>query len=139
MTSSDETVRQGVQYLKARFLNWRIPSVELPAESVIEDVVRSILNQRDEPTDTGKYLILFKERVHGHAHALWWGPNRSGYTINLDEAGRYTKDEAESIARVRDEDYPVPESAIGSLLKVRRVVCVDDADNDRLLKAYCNL
>lgn len=42
-TVSDELVRQCVHYLKVCFLAWRTPPVDLPAESVIEDVVRHII------------------------------------------------------------------------------------------------
>lgn len=24
-------------------------------------------------------------------HGMWWGPERRGYTANIDEAGRYTE------------------------------------------------
>ena len=34
------------------------------------------------------YLIWSNE------HQLWWRPNSRGYTSDLDQAGRYTRDEA---------------------------------------------
>jgi hypothetical protein len=40
--------------------------------------------------------------------ALFWRPNRSGYTFQLDEAGRYSRDEAEAIHANRETDVPVP-------------------------------
>lgn len=39
---------------------------------------------------------------------VWWGPDRCGYTTDLDRAGRYTKDEAEAQHRHRPTDIPVP-------------------------------
>jgi hypothetical protein len=39
----DEAVRDGVAYLTRRFLAYKVPPVELPADSVIEDVVRYII------------------------------------------------------------------------------------------------
>ena len=30
-------------------------------------------------------------------HEAWWGPNRCGYTDHLNEAGRYTAEEAGDI------------------------------------------
>lgn len=35
--------------------------------------------------------------IWSHEHNRWWRPNRQGYTQNLDEAGRYTKEEASDI------------------------------------------
>lgn len=40
---------------------------------------------------TDKYLIWSNE------HRAWWGPSRSGYTVSVAEAGRYTKETAEEI------------------------------------------
>jgi hypothetical protein len=77
------------------------------------------------------YLVLCKERVNGLA--LWWRPERSGYTTNLLEAGKYTRADAESIYRIRGTDFPVPET---NVLKVRRVVCVEDGDNFDALRMY---
>ena len=37
--------------------------------------------------------------VWSNEHRAWWRPNRSGYTINLQEAGRYTFMEAGLICR----------------------------------------
>ncbi|WP_226893875.1 hypothetical protein [Nisaea sediminum] len=45
----------------------------------------------DAPTtsaETGCYVIWSNE------HRAWWGPNRSGYRAKLEDAGRYTRDEA---------------------------------------------
>ena len=40
---------------------------------------------------------------------LWWAKGSSGYTTDLDEAGQYSKEEAEKICKNRDTDvmYPV--------------------------------
>lgn len=35
--------------------------------------------------------------IWSHEHRRWWRPNRQGYTSNLSEAGRYTKEEATEI------------------------------------------
>jgi hypothetical protein len=77
------------------------------------------------------YLILCKERNNGLA--LWWRAQRSGYTTNLLEAGRYSKAEADSIYRIRGTDFPVP---VENVLKARRVVCVEDGTNFDALRGY---
>lgn len=38
-----------------------------------------------------KYLIWSNE------HRMWWRPNHSGYTQNIEEAGRYVPGDAEQI------------------------------------------
>ena len=80
------------------------------------------------------YLILCKERMQGFA--LWWRCDRSGYTIDVAQAGRYSKDEAESIARIRGTDFPVDEAEIGRSLQPRTVVSVEDGDNYHALKRF---
>lgn len=81
-----------------------------------------------------RYLILCKERANGIA--VWWRPDRRGYTNNVDAAGRYSKEEADSIAGIRGEDFPVPEKDIGETLFARRIVDVSDGDNFEQLKHF---
>jgi len=40
--------------------------------------------------------------------AFWWGPNRSGYVCSIDEAGRYTEEEAKAQEASRPTDRAVP-------------------------------
>jgi hypothetical protein len=39
--------------------------------------------------------------------ALWWGPNRQGYVCSIEEAGRYTEQEARAQERSRETDRAV--------------------------------
>jgi hypothetical protein len=39
----DDEIRVGINILKEEFLRWRKPPVELPPDSVIEQVVRKII------------------------------------------------------------------------------------------------
>lgn len=43
-----------------------------------------------------RYYVLSLKHSPGHrGHALWWGPSDSGYTEDLCEAGRYTREQIE--------------------------------------------
>jgi hypothetical protein len=53
-------------------------------------------------------LFVIWESRSPELDALWWRPNASGYTNNLDEAGRYTKEEADRYHANRKTDVPVP-------------------------------
>jgi hypothetical protein len=65
---------------------------------------------------TEPYLIL---HMHGMSwEALWWAPKRSGYTVDLEKAGRYTREEAEEQASVRNSDRAVPLSLAMSLSRL---------------------
>jgi hypothetical protein len=57
------------------------------------------------------HLILCKVKLDHGVNALWLGPNRSGHTEALKQAGRYTRAEAERIcarASLWACDRPVP-------------------------------
>lgn len=46
-----------------------------------------------------KYFIRSYERGYWHNSPVWWGPNQSGYTAYLDQAGQYTYEQACAICR----------------------------------------
>lgn len=54
------------------------------------------------------YLIWSNE------HRAWWRPNSSGYTVFIESAGRYSRDEAVKKSRARDQHRgePLPELPI---------------------------
>lgn len=54
------------------------------------------------------YLIRCIDQAGQQEMALWWRPERRGYTTSIAEAGRYTREEAEAQARARDIDFAVP-------------------------------
>jgi len=49
--SNDELIRQSIALIKRKFLQWRTPPVELPAESVIEECVRLIIQAAQKVND----------------------------------------------------------------------------------------
>lgn len=52
--------------------------------------------------DERKYLIVALRYWKGHENVLFWGKNRSGYTIDLSKVGVYTKEEAKKEIAVGD-------------------------------------
>lgn len=56
-----------------------------------------------DPGAAGDWYVV-EALDHGGSQALWWGPNRSGYTVDLNKAGRYTREEAEAIERIRGKE-----------------------------------
>ena len=54
-----------------------------------------------------QYYIL--TTAHGgHNVALFWGPDSGGYEKNIDKAGRYSKEEADRIVRLRGAEFMIP-------------------------------
>ena len=50
--------------------------------------------------------------VWSNEHQAWWGPNRSGYFIDINSAGRYTLAEAVSCAETRSPAEIPPEVVV---------------------------
>ncbi|WP_313214485.1 hypothetical protein [Stenotrophomonas acidaminiphila] len=48
---------------------------------------------------------------------MWWGPDGRGYVTRLDEAGRYTEEEAIQQNKARDTDIPWPCDEIDKLAR----------------------
>lgn len=53
-------------------------------------------------TDSEYYIQ--DTRFYWGDYVVWWGPNNSGYTVDLDKAGLYTLEEAERIEQIRGTD-----------------------------------
>lgn len=75
--------------------------------------------------------------VYSREHNAWWRANRSGYTVNIEEAGRYGHDEAQSLCRCRDPQpdrsvsefaVPAPEAALTAKAAVH-IVDAPDPDH----------
>jgi len=62
-----------------------------------------------------KYFIVCPERMKDEEDVVWWKPNYRGYTKNIEEAGRYTKEEVDKICNQPNvDDYGVPETKYGN-------------------------
>lgn len=70
------------------------------------------------------YYILNLNPSQSSDNALWWMPERRGYTVDLDKAGVYTAKEAAEIVKNRPlEDFAVEISVARAAS--RRVVDAD--------------
>jgi hypothetical protein len=58
-----------------------------PAE---RDLILAALNRPTEPPDPDERFAV----VWSNEHRAWWGPAFHGYTRGLDDAGRYTLNDA---------------------------------------------
>lgn len=61
-----------------------------------------------------KYLIMTDKHrsIHGVQWVLFWGPNKSGYTSFIGDAGRYTLEEAKGIID-NEETFMISEEELG--------------------------
>lgn len=63
-------------------------------------------------------MYFIKNRALSGNSAIWWRAGGQGYTANLDDAGRFTREEAQRITRVRPkEDEMFPVEAVEPLAK----------------------
>jgi hypothetical protein len=65
--------------------------------------------------------------AHSKDTLLWWGPNRSGYTTNLDDAGRYSEADARATAHGRNHTV-IAIRCEDALARSRRRVTVSSDD-----------
>lgn len=93
------------------------------------------------------YCIRTKRHKDHHDKLpVWWGPNRTGYTVNPDKAGRYSKEEAELLCSdLHGKDYPVKEASMSrhrknfmDILKRRMSVAFDGATVEQVERAVKN-
>jgi hypothetical protein len=83
-----------------------------------------MLFQNDPSKD--QFLILSLKWSKGGI-LTWWGPNNSNYVTDIDDAGRYTRDQVEKKASYYNNGdstraVPVLEVYEGRIGKVRKVV-----------------
>lgn len=79
------------------------------------------------------YLIHSKK--HTGSIALWWGPDRCGYTNDIDYAGRYTHEEALEICKPGNyqDSIPVHIEVVHSRLRSRTIVDLGDDGNRKVI------
>ncbi len=135
-----DAAAQAVDLVRARdsiqnLLNWIDDWAETPEESGLDPIAERALEvvaQIDaqvyarEPntapnrlTDTAQANLFYIQDTRQFVGncPMWWGPNGSGYVTRLDEAGRYTEQEAIRQNRTRETDIPWPCSEIDALAR----------------------
>lgn len=67
-----------------------------------------------------KFLIIDLSRTRVSDLVVFWRPNKASYTVNFDEAGLYSEEEATHIASNRDkENIAIPVDAVPATALVR--------------------
>lgn len=75
------------------------------------------------------YLLL--SVPHSKGIVMWWRPNASGYTSNINDAGRYSLDSAKSYyVGTHGDAVPV---AMSFVMQLAKRVTVDISDGHNLL------
>lgn len=87
-------------------------------------------------TSPEKTTLIYSRKHSTCGDACWWRPDGKGYTTDLNQAGRYTKEKADSCCRsTHGDNVPVPESAALSL-EARRTVYRRDIE---AMLAMCSI
>ncbi len=61
------------------------------------DKLHAVEERLDALRDSHRALVEAPWLVWSNEHEAWWRPNSSGYTVHVDNAGRYTHEEAMKI------------------------------------------
>lgn len=72
--------------------------------------------------DPAWFYIRCDDQFGYDGSILWWGPERRGYTTNLDAAGLYYEDEARRIEGLRGTDRAVQRDIAHGVSHVVRLV-----------------
>ena len=67
------------------------------------------------------YILCTRHSRSDDPGFTWWGPNRSGYTCDLDKAGIYTEEEAQPWLTGHSEDVAIPVEEVLALPAMRVV------------------
>ena len=74
--------------------------------------------------------------IYSREHNAWWRPKAAGYTSHIENAGRYTYDEAISRAAVRDGGKPDPDRGVSEVVFLAPEAASAMADLVDALKFY---
>jgi len=110
-------------------------SVHLPVRHYFmkTDVIEKEFNIREmigyPPILKREEDTLIYSRKHSNGDAYWWRPNGSGYTSDLNQAGRYTAEEAASCCRsTHGDNVPILES-VALAIEARRTLYRRDIED----------
>ena len=63
------------------------------------------------------YILCLRHSSLQDYTMTWWGPNSSGYTLNLNKAGKYTEKDIERFKGYERQDLPILCEEIDSMAK----------------------
>ena len=90
------------------------------------------LERRPEGYEDCAWLIYSRE------HNAYWRPNSAGYTIEVDEAGRYTRPHAEVLSSTRDPQFDgTPSEIIVLAPEAAEALKAAREENERLKGRPC--
>lgn len=96
------------------------PESEISAPAIAEV---EIAEGAEQPEEQFYVATLSHDALWPRGVILWWAANRSGYSSFLEKAGKYSREEAQSIVSHRGGDFMVPCATADS--KAVRVVDLD--------------
>jgi hypothetical protein len=107
MSASNEELRLSRSLTHAELADWLAgarDSIRRTQENraMYDACIAALLSEKEQPT--GYYLATFKDGRSSRGQMTWWGPDECGYTPYLEQAGVYTKEQAEKLA----SSYTVP-------------------------------
>ena len=85
--------------------------------SDIQDAIRALQSQSLPSTESTELYYLQDKRSYVGNCPLWWAKDGRGYTTRIDQAHRYTKNEAFGQFLVRETDIPWPCSVVDPHLR----------------------
>jgi hypothetical protein len=79
-------------------------------------LVQAVWNGVKPGVVSGEPLFLIHSKYHQRGDdAVWWGPDRAGYTSRVESAGRYTRKEAIDIVRDGERNEAFSEKEVLAL------------------------
>lgn len=104
----------------------------IPEVTSSEHLLAAATDNNLKPKEEELFYIQ-DARSNADGCVLWWRPNGGGYTVDLDDAGKYTRNQA--FKGKRETDVPVPchvaEAITTRVVRLAKLLDVLDKNKDR--------